>query len=120
MYFAEEMRSKGNFYIQTADLFATKTVAMHNFIDKVEWKETPKKYAPFLMISVVFGALVQLLGGIFSAAKESKAFGNTILIGAAANTVMNVVFVYACGPLGAAIAKQGQQLHSSMLCLQLL
>lgn len=62
------------------------------------------KYAPFLMISVVFGALVQFLGGIFSAAKESKAFGNTILIGAAANTVMNVAFVYACGPLGAAIA----------------
>lgn len=25
------------------DLFATKTVAMHNFIDKVEWKETEKK-----------------------------------------------------------------------------
>ena len=24
-------------------LFATKTVAMHNFIDKVEWKETEKK-----------------------------------------------------------------------------
>ena len=24
-------------------LFVTKTVAMHNFIDKVEWKETPKK-----------------------------------------------------------------------------
>ena len=24
-------------------LFATKTVAMHNFIDKVEWNETPKK-----------------------------------------------------------------------------
>lgn len=62
------------------------------------------KYAPFLMISVVFGAMVQLLGGIFSAAKESKAFGNTILIGAVANTVMNVIFVYLCGPLGAAIA----------------
>ena len=62
------------------------------------------KYAPLLMISVVFGAMVQLLGGIFSAAKESKAFGNTILIGAAANTVMNVALVYVCGPLGAAIA----------------
>ena len=48
--------------------------------------------------------MVQLLGGIFSAAKESKAFGNTILIGAVANTIMNVVFVYVCGPLGAAIA----------------
>lgn len=62
------------------------------------------KYAPFLMISVVFGAMVQLLGGIFSAAKESKAFGNTILIGAVANTVMNIGLVYVCGPLGAAIA----------------
>ena len=28
-------------------LFATKTVAMHNFIDKVEWKETPKNYNSF-------------------------------------------------------------------------
>lgn len=62
------------------------------------------KYAPFLMISVVFGAMVQLLGGIFSAAKESKAFGNTILIGAVANIIMNITFVYICGPLGAAIA----------------
>lgn len=62
------------------------------------------RYAPFLMISVVFGAMVQLLGGIFSATKESKAYGNTILIGAATNTVMNVVLVYICGPLGAAIA----------------
>lgn len=34
----------------------------------------------------------------------NSTFGNTILIGAAANTVMNVAFVYACGPLGAAIA----------------
>ena len=62
------------------------------------------KYAPFLMISVVFGAMVQLLGGIFSATKESKTFGNTILIGAIANTVMNVALVYVCGPLGVAIA----------------
>lgn len=62
------------------------------------------KYAPFLMISVVFGAMVQLLGGIFSAAKESKAFGNTILVGAVANTIMNVVLVYMYGPIGAAIA----------------
>ncbi len=62
------------------------------------------KYAPFLMISVVFGAMVQLLGGIFSAAKASKAFGNTILAGAVANTIMNVALVYVCGPIGAAIA----------------
>lgn len=29
--------------MDTNPLFAAKTVAMHNFIDKVEWKETPKK-----------------------------------------------------------------------------
>ena len=36
---SEFMKSK----MDSNPLFATKTVAMHNFIDKVEWKETPKK-----------------------------------------------------------------------------
>ena len=36
---SEFMKSK----VDSNPLFATKTVAMHNFIDKVEWKETEKK-----------------------------------------------------------------------------
>ena len=36
---SEFMKSK----MDSNPQFATKTVAMHNFIDKVEWKETPKK-----------------------------------------------------------------------------
>lgn len=36
---SEFMKSK----MDSNPLFATKTVAMHNFIDKVEWKESPKK-----------------------------------------------------------------------------
>ena len=36
---SEFMKSK----MDSNPLFATKTVAMHNFIDKVEWKETEKK-----------------------------------------------------------------------------
>lgn len=36
---SEFMKSK----MDSNPLVATKTVAMHNFIDKVEWKETPKK-----------------------------------------------------------------------------
>ena len=36
---SEFMKSK----MDSNPLFASKTVAMHNFIDKVEWKETPKK-----------------------------------------------------------------------------
>ena len=42
---SEFMKSK----MDSNPLFATKTVAMHNFIDKVEWKETEKKdYVPLL------------------------------------------------------------------------
>ena len=62
------------------------------------------QYAPFLMISVVFGALVQLLGGIFAATKESVVFGKTIMIGAVINTILNVVLVYYVGAIGAAVA----------------
>lgn len=36
---SEFMKSK----MDTNQLFVNKTVAMHNFIDKVEWKEVPKK-----------------------------------------------------------------------------
>lgn len=56
------------------------------------------------MISVVFGALVQLLGGIFAATKESVVFGKTIMIGAVINTILNVVLVYCMGAIGAAVA----------------
>ena len=37
------MSRKGEKVMDSNPLFATKTVAMHNFIDKVDWKETEKK-----------------------------------------------------------------------------
>ena len=62
------------------------------------------EYAPFLMISVVFGALSALLGGIFSAALNSKAYAKTTVLGAVINTALNIVLVWKMGPIGAAIA----------------
>ena len=62
------------------------------------------KYAPFLMISVVFGALSGLLGGIFTAAKQTKLISQTTMIGACVNTAFNIVLVFFWGPIGAAIA----------------
>lgn len=62
------------------------------------------QFAPFLMISVVYGSLSGMLGGIFSAAKKSKIFARTTLLGAAVNTALNIALVYFMGPLGAAIA----------------
>lgn len=61
-------------------------------------------YAPFLTIAVVFGALSGVLGGVFSAVKDSKIFGQSTIIGALINLVLNFILVFLMGPIGAAIA----------------
>lgn len=62
------------------------------------------KYAPFLMISVVFGSLSGVLTGIFSAAKKTKVLATTTITGAFVNTGLNFLLVHKMGPIGAAIA----------------
>lgn len=61
-------------------------------------------YVPFLTISIVFGALSGLIGGVFAAAKDSKIFSISTLVGAAVNTALNIVLVMNMGAIGAAIA----------------
>lgn len=62
------------------------------------------KYVPFLTMSIVFGALSGFFGGIFAAAKDSKLFGISTMIGAIVNVVLNIVLIYFIGPIGAAVA----------------
>lgn len=62
------------------------------------------KYAPFLLIAIVFGALSGYIGGIFSAVKDSKIYAHSTVIGAVVNIIMNLVLVHFFGPIGAAIA----------------
>ncbi len=62
------------------------------------------QYAPFLLISVVFSSLSHLLGGIFTAQKETGTIAKTTLTGAIINLLLNFVLVYFIGPLGAAVA----------------
>ena len=47
------------------------------------------EYAPFLMISVVFGSLGAVIGGIFTATKKSAIIGKTTFVGAVTNIVLN-------------------------------
>lgn len=61
-------------------------------------------FVPFLSISVVFGALAGYIGGIFSAVMDSSKFAKSAISGAIINTILNIVFVSAIGPLGAAIS----------------
>ncbi|MCS4487686.1 oligosaccharide flippase family protein [Streptococcus sciuri] len=61
-------------------------------------------YVPFLLIANVFGAISGFAGGIFSAAKDSKIYSISTLIGAGANIIFNVILVYSIGVIGAAIS----------------
>lgn len=62
------------------------------------------QYAPFLIISVVFNSMASLMGGVLIAAKKSNEMAVTTIIGAAINTVLNIVLVLLWGPVGAAVA----------------
>lgn len=62
------------------------------------------KYAPFLLIAIVFGALSGYIGGIFSAVKDSKVYAQSTVVGAVINIVLNLLLVHFFGPIGAAIA----------------
>ncbi|MDD4369906.1 MAG: oligosaccharide flippase family protein [Anaerostipes sp.] len=62
------------------------------------------KYAPFLMISTVFGALIGLLEGIFLATKKSDIIAKTTCLGAIVNVILNLILIKVYGPIGAAIA----------------
>ena len=62
------------------------------------------KYVPFLLISSVINTASGYLGAILSAKKDSKTMGESAVISAIANTVMNIVFVKLFGVQGATIA----------------
>lgn len=62
------------------------------------------QFAPYLTIAVVFGSLSILLGGIFAAAKNSKLYGKTTIIGAVANIIGNLILTWLFGAIGAAAA----------------
>lgn len=61
------------------------------------------KYVPFLMIAIVFSAVSGLLGGIFSAVKDSKAYSKTTVVGAIVNIFTSFALVYVMGAIGASI-----------------
>lgn len=62
------------------------------------------RYVPFLMISMVFGALAGHLGGVFAAVKDSRLYAQSTIAGAVSNVILNLMLVPIMGPLGASIA----------------
>ena len=62
------------------------------------------QYAPILLVSVVFSSLSYLLGGIFTATKDSSVIARTTVIGAVVNLAVSLLLTPVIGPMGAAIA----------------
>lgn len=62
------------------------------------------QYVPLLLISTLFSALSGFLGGVFSAAKDTKTCAYSTVISAFANIVLNFILIPRFGVLGAAIA----------------
>ena len=61
-------------------------------------------YVPWLTIAIVFGSLSGYIGGFFSAAKNSKIFAQSTVVGAVSNIILNLILTPILGALGAAIA----------------
>lgn len=102
--FFKKMYSAYNFSLLVAcsiliilDRFLAKILYSKDFF--IAWK-----YVPFLLMSIMFGALSGYLGSIFSAMKDSKMFAKSTCIGATINLIINICFVPIFGAMGAAIA----------------
>lgn len=62
------------------------------------------KYVPLLLISSLFSALSGYIGGIFSAAKDTKTCAYSTVASAGVNIVLNTILIPYIGIYGAAIA----------------
>lgn len=62
------------------------------------------KYVPWLTIAIIFGGLSGYIGAFFSAAKNSKIFASSTIIGAIINLILNFMTIPFYGAIGAAIA----------------
>ena len=65
---------------------------------------TAWKYIPFLLVSVVFGALSGFFGSVYSASKQNKMLFVTTLAGGIVSLILNFLLVPFGGPMGASVA----------------
>lgn len=62
------------------------------------------RFVPILLIYIVFNTLSGIIGGVFSAAKDTRALAKSAIVGAVSNLALNFLFIYFWGAIGAAIA----------------
>lgn len=83
--------------IIAANLLLAKIMYANEFY--VAWK-----YAPFLTLSIVFGAVSGYVGGIMGAVKDSAQFAKSTVIGSFVNVILNLILVPYIGAFGSALS----------------
>jgi O-antigen/teichoic acid export membrane protein len=61
-------------------------------------------FVPILLLANVFGAMSGLIGGVFSAVKDTRIYSFSTVIGALVNLFLNIILIKFVGVIGAAIA----------------
>lgn len=61
-------------------------------------------FVPILLLANVFGAISGLIGGVFSAVKDTKIYSYSTTIGAIVNIILNIILIKFVGVIGASIA----------------
>jgi O-antigen/teichoic acid export membrane protein len=74
-----------------------------NFMFGAEFSEA-WKFVPFLLVAVIFGALIGFLNSINLAVKKTKSLFIAVLIGASLGIILNFLFVPKYGAMAASIA----------------
>lgn len=62
------------------------------------------KFTPFLIIGALFSGISGILAAIFFAAKKNGLLLISTFVGAAVNIALNILFIKAIGPIGAAVS----------------
>lgn len=88
-------------------IFCSILIVLNKYIAYILFKNefyAAWKYSPYLLISVVFGAISGYMGGVFSTVNKTNITAITVGAGAITNVILNIILVNKIGVLGAAIA----------------
>lgn len=102
-FFANTYASYNGFLVTGCSILVLLNIPLARFLFAKEFFAA-WQYSSVLLLSSLFGALSGVLGGIFTAVKNSRVLAVSTVTAVMINAVLNVILVRCCGAMGAAVA----------------
>lgn len=102
-FFANTYASYNAFLVTGCSILALLNIPIAKLLFAGEFFDA-WQYSSVLLLSSLFGALSGVLGGVFTAVKDSRVFAVSTVTAVVINAVLNVILVYRFGTMGAAVA----------------